>query len=152
MNYYNLYHRVMSQLQQSINYYWQLTAWTPDPQERAFYEDMARADMRRLEYWQEYFRKRLSGERQDNQEAPESAPPTKTFTLEELSKYDGAGGRPAYVAVDGVVYDVSRAAAWGGGTHFGQYSGKDLTAVFQGCHNGMLAVLRNLPVVGTLAK
>ena len=31
----------------------------------------------------------------------------KTFTLAQLAQYDGQNGQPAYVAVDGVVYDVT---------------------------------------------
>lgn len=74
----------------------------------------------------------------------------KEFTIEELSTYDGAEGRPAYVAVNGVVYDVTREAAWGGGTHFGLYAGKDLTPQFIGCHQGMLQILEKLPKVGAI--
>ena len=73
----------------------------------------------------------------------------RVFTLEELGKYDGSGGNPAYVAVNGVVYDMSRESTWGGGTHFGLYAGKDLTGEFQGCH-GMAAILMKLPKVGIL--
>jgi cytochrome b involved in lipid metabolism len=31
----------------------------------------------------------------------------KIFTTEELAKYDGKNNQPAYIAVDGIVYDVS---------------------------------------------
>jgi Predicted heme/steroid binding protein len=31
----------------------------------------------------------------------------KQFTLEELKQYNGENGQPAYVAIDGIVYDVS---------------------------------------------
>ena len=31
----------------------------------------------------------------------------KIFTLDELKNYDGKEGRKAYIAVDGVVYDVT---------------------------------------------
>ena len=75
--------------------------------------------------------------------------PEREFTLEELGKYDGSGGNPAYVAVNGAVYDMSRESTWGGGTHFGLYAGKDLTGEFQGCH-GMAAILMKLPKVGIL--
>jgi len=73
----------------------------------------------------------------------------REFTLDELAQYDGSLGRPAYVAVNGIIYDVSNQSAWGGATHFGLYAGNDLTAQFQGCH-GMLSILTNLPKVGTL--
>ena len=35
----------------------------------------------------------------------------KIFTLDELKNYDGKEGRKAYIAVDGVVYDVTNVAA-----------------------------------------
>ncbi len=75
----------------------------------------------------------------------------REFTLEELAKYDGSNGDPAYVAVDGIVYDVSLDATWGGGTHFGLYAGKDLTNQFNGCH-GNKEILENLPKVGVLKE
>lgn len=74
---------------------------------------------------------------------------SKEFTIAELAKYDGKNGNPAYVAVDGIVYDVSLSPAWGGGTHFGLYSGKDLTTQFKSCHN-MMGILSKLPKVGVL--
>ena len=74
----------------------------------------------------------------------------KQFTLEELSKYNGAGGSPAYVAVNGIVYDVSLSPVWGGGTHFGLYAGKDLTLQFKACHSGETKILNSLPKVGEL--
>lgn len=75
---------------------------------------------------------------------------TKVFTIEELSQYNGEGDRPAYVAVNGIVYDVSMNTAWGGGTHFGLYSGKDLTGEFVGCHKGDVEILNGLPKVGII--
>lgn len=74
----------------------------------------------------------------------------KQFTLEELSKYNGSGGSPAYVAVNGIVYDVSLSPVWGGGTHFGLYAGKDLTGQFKACHSGEIRILNALPKVGKL--
>jgi predicted heme/steroid binding protein len=76
----------------------------------------------------------------------------REFTVEELAAFDGANGRPAYAAVNGIVYDVSREATWGGGTHFGLYAGKDLTAQFMGCHQGMLQILSKLPQIGSLKR
>ena len=49
----------------------------------------------------------------------------KIFTLDELKNYDGKEGRKAYIAVDGVVYDVTNVAAWQGGTHHGNNAGND---------------------------
>lgn len=76
--------------------------------------------------------------------------PQRVFTLDELAKYNGSEGNPAYVAVNGVVYDVSRASAWGGGTHFSLYAGKDLTTQFADCHKNSMEILKKLPIVGTL--
>ncbi|MFL0245555.1 cytochrome b5 domain-containing protein [Candidatus Clostridium stratigraminis] len=73
------------------------------------------------------------------------------FTLSELAYYDGSMGKPAYVAVNGIVYDVSTEAAWGGASHFGLIAGKDFTSQFQGCH-GNEAILAKLPKVGILKK
>ncbi|MDF2592411.1 MAG: heme/steroid binding domain protein [Clostridia bacterium] len=71
------------------------------------------------------------------------------FTVDELAQYDGSAGKPAYVAVSGIVYDVSIQSTWGGGTHFGLYAGKDLTAHFQACHDND-TILAMLPKVGVL--
>lgn len=73
----------------------------------------------------------------------------REFTLEELANYDGSSGKSAYVAVNGVVYDVSNVAAWGGGTHFGIIAGKDVSDKFRDCH-GENDVLNKLPKVGIL--
>jgi predicted heme/steroid binding protein len=52
----------------------------------------------------------------------------KKFTLQELAKFDGRDGKPAYVALNGKVYDVSESAFWLGGDHLGAHqAGKDLT-------------------------
>lgn len=73
----------------------------------------------------------------------------KLFTREELSKYNGSNGMPAYVAVDGIIYDVSLVASFGGGTHFGVVAGKDLTKEFYDCHKTK-GVLESLTIIGTL--
>lgn len=72
------------------------------------------------------------------------------FTLEELAEYNGANGKKAYAAVDGIVYDMSNIAAWGGGSHFGYMAGKDLTSEFNSCHKK--DILSNIPVAGILKK
>ena len=73
----------------------------------------------------------------------------KEFTLEDLAQYNGRNGRPAYVAIEGIVYDISNSEAWGGGTHFGITAGKDLTSQFDSCH-GIIDIITNAPKVGTL--
>ena len=76
--------------------------------------------------------------------------PQKEFSFKELSEYDGSMGKPAYVAVNGTVYDVSYNKHWAGGTHFALYAGKDFSKEFKECHNNDVEVLKILPVVGTL--
>lgn len=73
----------------------------------------------------------------------------KKFTVEELSKYNGKNGNPAYVAVEGIVYDVTNNSAWGAATHFGLSAGQDLTKEFMSCHAGK-NILKVLKVVGML--
>lgn len=52
----------------------------------------------------------------------------QTFTERELQQFDGTRGKPAYIAYDGVVYDVSASALWRGGLHEDlHYAGTDLT-------------------------
>lgn len=75
---------------------------------------------------------------------------TRTFTLEELAQYNGKNGTPAYIAINGVVYDVTNNAVWASATHFGLSAGKDLTSAFASCHAGS-NILNKLPVVGNLS-
>jgi len=73
----------------------------------------------------------------------------REFTLEELSRYTGSHGNPAYVAIEGIVYDISNYRAWRDGTHFGLIAGQDLTSQFNSCH-GIIDILTNAPKVGIL--
>lgn len=73
----------------------------------------------------------------------------RTFTLEELKNYNGQDGNPAYVAVDGIVYDVSDIPQWNDGMHQGLTAGNDLTEAFSKSPHSK-SVLNKLPIVGTL--
>ena len=53
------------------------------------------------------------------------------LSLEELAEFNGKDGKPAYIAVDGVIYDVTESSAWEGGGHKGLEAGLDLTAQFK---------------------
>lgn len=74
----------------------------------------------------------------------------KTFTLAELAQYDGKNGNDAYVAVEGIVYDVTNAAKWQNGNHYGVQAGTDCTTAISRSPHGT-SVLDGLPIVGTLA-
>ncbi|RRD92678.1 cytochrome B5 [Clostridiales bacterium COT073_COT-073] len=84
-------------------------------------------------------------------ETKETAADEKVFTVEELAKYNGKDGAKAYVAIDGVVYDVTEVKAWKEGMHNGFEAGQDLTEAIQKAPHGT-AKLEGLPVVGKLAK
>ena len=72
----------------------------------------------------------------------------KEYSKEELARYDGKNGNPAYVAYKGKVYDVSASFLWKDGTHQVLHSaGVDLTdALEQAPHDG--DVLEKFPIVG----
>lgn len=72
--------------------------------------------------------------------------PERVFTREELVMYNGTGGRPAYVAVNGLVHDVT--TVFIGGKHFEHLAGQELTGAFLRQHDP--ATLSRYPVVGRL--
>ena len=75
---------------------------------------------------------------------------TQAFTVDDLKNYDGKDGNPAYVAIDGIVYDVTNANGWNNGEHQnGAKAGQDLTEVLSSSPHGD-SVLGDLMVVGTL--
>lgn len=87
-----------------------------------------------------------------SQAAPQSGSSSMLqLTAEELAKYDGQNGNPAYVAVDGVIYDVTNAPEWRNGKHAsGVTAGQDLTDAIKNQSPHGLKVLEGLPVVGQL--
>lgn len=72
----------------------------------------------------------------------------KEFTKEELAKYDGKQNPEKYVAVDGVVYDLTDVPAWGGENHHGNVAGQDLTDIIKNVSPHGTRVLKDKPVVG----
>jgi len=89
--------------------------------------------------------------------APMSAPAqagAKVFTVRELAGFDGRIGNPAYVAVDGVVYDVTGSANWPGGKHspcsLDAAAGKDLSEIIKQAPPRMRTYIEAKPVVGKL--
>lgn len=74
------------------------------------------------------------------------------FTLEELAEYNGEDGKKAYVAVDGIVYDVTDSAPWRGGKHNGFTAGRDLTNETKKDSPHGVSKLTNVPVVGKIKE
>gem|GEM_PF-729673 len=77
-----------------------------------------------------------------------------TLTRGELKLFDGKEGRPAYVAVNGKIYDVTQSRLWRGGEHAPSegkaFAGQDLTFLIQESPHGVKE-LEKFPVVGQLA-
>ena len=82
----------------------------------------------------------------------------KVFTLEELSKYDGKNGNPAYIAANNIVYDVSDSKDFLTGIHKQCpqcIAGTDVTALFDYSPHKSdkdMTELNKLPKVGTLGQ
>jgi predicted heme/steroid binding protein len=74
----------------------------------------------------------------------------KEFSSEELARYNGKKGSPAYIAYKGKVYDVTSSFLWRNGSHAVLHSaGVDLTdALEQAPHSADF--LERFPVVGML--
>jgi predicted heme/steroid binding protein len=83
-------------------------------------------------------------------------PREKTFTKTRLAKFDGRNGNAAYVAYDGIVYDVS--SKWENGVHHGIKAGIDITSQLNDCsfhENGFFKtvfVKYNFPKVGVFVN
>ena len=74
----------------------------------------------------------------------------RSFTLAELAVFDGHSGTTAYIAVNGIVYDVTDVAEWTNGWHKGMHlAGTDATAAFADSPHSS-AFLGQLDIVGTL--
>jgi predicted heme/steroid binding protein len=77
----------------------------------------------------------------------------QTFTLEELALYDGLEGRKAYIAVDGVVYDVTAIPQWQDGLHQRRFqAGKDYSQEIRSESPHGLSMLSRAVKVGVLAE
>ncbi len=72
------------------------------------------------------------------------------MTLAELRKCDGREGRPAYVAVNNVIYDVTSSSYWAEGNHLDAHrAGADLTNELAKAPH-VRSIVERFPVVGTL--
>lgn len=66
------------------------------------------------------------------------------FNAQSLAKYNGKNGNPSYIAVDGLVYDVS--TLFINGEHRGCYAGGDVSAAFHDQHSSQY--LQRFPIIG----
>jgi predicted heme/steroid binding protein len=74
----------------------------------------------------------------------------RKFTLKELEEYDGKGGKPAYIACKGKVYEASNSDFWIAGEHMGMHqAGKDLTEELELAPHGN-EVLERIKLIGVL--
>lgn len=81
---------------------------------------------------------------------PSTSQTQQIFTKETLSAYNGKNGNPSYIAIDGVVYDVS--SLFINGVHQGCTAGQDVTDGFSIERKHTVSMLTNYPVVGTYEK
>lgn len=74
------------------------------------------------------------------------------LTIEELSQFNGADGNPAYIAIDGLIYDVSKVSRWPNGMHNGYTAGNDLTEEIKTKSPHGVSKLKGVPVVGQIVE
>jgi predicted heme/steroid binding protein len=72
------------------------------------------------------------------------------LTLAELKQFDGKGGRKAYIAVGGTIYDVTGNLNWFRGNHNGFEAGQDLTVAMDNQSPHGRSKLVGLPIVGKI--
>jgi predicted heme/steroid binding protein len=74
----------------------------------------------------------------------------KRFSKEELARYNGKNGAPAYIAYKGKVYDASNSFQWKNGRHQVLHNaGEDLTGGLEHAPHDV-ELLERFPVIGTL--
>lgn len=74
------------------------------------------------------------------------------LTLEELSQFDGKEGRPAYVAYNGSIYDVTESRLWKEGAHMRKHlAGFDLTDAMKQAPHGEDKILA-MPEMGKVLE
>ncbi|MFB0971998.1 MAG: cytochrome b5 domain-containing protein [Neofamilia sp.] len=92
-------------------------------------------------------------EEQSTTEALQSDPNTENdlvLSSVELAEYNGKDGKPAYIAIDGIIYDVTDSNLWNEGEHNGFEAGKDLTTELMEKSPHKDSVIERLSPVGTL--
>jgi predicted heme/steroid binding protein len=76
----------------------------------------------------------------------------KSFSKDELARYNGRNGAPAYIAYKGKVYDASNSFQWQNGRHQVVHNaGEDLTGGLEQAPHGV-ELLERFPVIGILRE
>ncbi len=76
----------------------------------------------------------------------------RTISAEELAEFNGAEGKPTYIAVEDKIYDVSKSALWRKGLHMNRHAaGRDLTADISAAPHSR-EVLERYPQIAVLQK
>lgn len=72
------------------------------------------------------------------------------LTEKELALYNGKNGMPAYIAIDGTIYDIGDVPQLKDKNHLEVKAGADYSEIFKKCHNGDKNILSKLKVVGVM--
>lgn len=84
--------------------------------------------------------------------APAEEAQSVQLSLEKLAAFNGKDGARAYVAVDGVIYDVTDSAFWKNGSHNGFEAGQDLTQAIKEKSPHGIAKLDNVVKIGEVKE
>lgn len=74
------------------------------------------------------------------------------LTREELKLYDGKEERPAYIVVDGIVYDITESEEWKHAKYLGARAGKDYTDLFKRGKEECMTMLSSFKVIGVIKE
>lgn len=74
------------------------------------------------------------------------------LTLEELKEFNGQDGKDAYIAVDGIIYDITDSPLWKNGEHNNFSAGNDLTEEIKNVSPHGVANLERVPEVGRIVE
>ncbi len=76
----------------------------------------------------------------------------KKFAFDELAKYNGKDGSPAYIVYKGKVYDVTGNFLWGNGKHQVLHqAGQDLTEALEEAPHGE-DLMEKIPIIGEICN
>jgi len=73
------------------------------------------------------------------------------LTIDQLAIYNGENGNPSYIAVSGVIYEITNVSAWSSGSHNGGVAGTDITDLIDDAPHSE-SVLEDLEIVGEIVE